>query len=108
MKLLKEKRIILIVASLAAFLVPYTVSSMAVALPAIGSRFSLDTVMLGWVMSAYMFTAAICIVPLGRVAIIFGRKRLFLLGMMLFIYSDKSFSFYQTKHPSNLRNEPTR
>jgi EmrB/QacA subfamily drug resistance transporter len=84
MDLLKEKRIILIVASLAAFLVPYTVSSMAVALPAIGSRFGLDAVMLGWVMSAYMFTAAICIVPLGRVADIFGRKRLFLLGTMLF------------------------
>ncbi|MCU0630379.1 MAG: MFS transporter [Methanoregulaceae archaeon] len=79
-----EKRVLLIVASLASFLVPYTVSSLNVALPAISSSFSIDAVTLGWVTSAYLLTAAICIVPFGKLADMYGRKRFFILGNILF------------------------
>jgi MFS family permease len=79
-----EKRILLIVISLASFLVPYTVSSIAVALPAIGAAFSLDPVTMGWVTSAYVPTAAVCIIPFGKLADMYGRKRLFLLGTIIF------------------------
>ncbi|NYT21726.1 MAG: MFS transporter [Methanomicrobiales archaeon] len=79
-----EKRILLIVASLASFLVPYTVSSIAVALPAIGSAFDLDPVTLGWITSAYLLTAAVCIIPFGKLADMYGRKRLFVLGNLIF------------------------
>lgn len=80
----REKRILLLVASLASFLVPYTVSSLNVALPAIGEAFSLDAITLGWVTSAYLLTAAICIVPFGKLADLYGRKQFFLLGNVLF------------------------
>ena len=79
-----EKRVLLVVASLASFLVPYTVSSLNVALPAISASFGIDAVMLGWVTSAYLLTAAICIVPFGKLADIYGRKRFFILGNILF------------------------
>jgi EmrB/QacA subfamily drug resistance transporter len=79
-----EKRVLLVVASLASFLVPYTVSSLNVALPAISASFGIDAVMLGWVTSAYLLTAAICIVPFGRLADMYGRKRFFILGNALF------------------------
>jgi len=80
----KEKHILLLVASLASFLVPYTVSSLNVALPAISAAFGLDAVMLGWVTSAYLLTAAIFIVPFGKLADMYGRKRFFILGNILF------------------------
>jgi EmrB/QacA subfamily drug resistance transporter len=48
----------------------------------IGREFSLDAVSLGWVMSSYILSTAICIVPLGRIADIYGRKRLFKLGII--------------------------
>ncbi len=79
-----EKRILLIVASLSSFLVPYTVSSIAVALPAIGSDFGLDAVTLGWVTSAYLLTAAVLIIPFGKISDIYGRKRFFILGNLVF------------------------
>ncbi|MEI6294013.1 MAG: MFS transporter [Methanomicrobiales archaeon] len=79
-----EKRVLLVVASLASFLVPYTVSSLNVALPAISASFGIDAVMLGWVTSAYLLTAAICIVPFGKLADTYGRKRFFILGNILF------------------------
>ena len=79
-----KKRVLLVVASLASFLVPYTVSSLTVALPAISEAFHLDAVMLGWVTSAYLLTAAIFIVPFGKLADKHGRKKFFLLGNVLF------------------------
>jgi EmrB/QacA subfamily drug resistance transporter len=80
-----ERRTLLIVSSLASFLVPYTVSSLNVALPAISGAFGLDAVTLGWVTSVYMLTAAVCIVPFGKIADMYGRKRVFLLGNLLFV-----------------------
>jgi EmrB/QacA subfamily drug resistance transporter len=80
-----EKRILLLVTSLASFLVPYTVSSINVALPALGEDLGLDAVSMGWVTSAYLLTAAVCILPFGKLADMYGRKRLFILGNILFI-----------------------
>jgi EmrB/QacA subfamily drug resistance transporter len=93
-----QKKVLLVVASLASFLVPYTVSSIAVALPAIGSDFSLDAITLGWVTSAYLMTAAVCIVPFGKLADTYGRKRFFLLGNVVFtvgsLFATASWSGY--------------
>jgi EmrB/QacA subfamily drug resistance transporter len=81
---LREKKIILLVASLASFLVPYTGSSITVALPAMASQFNADAVTLGWITSAYIVSAALFIVPFGRLADICGRKKIFLLGVLIF------------------------
>ncbi|PKL70808.1 MAG: MFS transporter [Methanomicrobiales archaeon HGW-Methanomicrobiales-1] len=80
----REKKIILLVASLASFLVPYTGSSITVALPAMATQFSADAVTLGWITSAYIVSAALFIVPFGRFADIYGRKKIFLAGVLIF------------------------
>jgi MFS family permease len=64
----REKKIILLVASLSSFLVPFTGSSITVALPAMASHFHADAVTLGWITSAYIISAAVFIVPFGRYA----------------------------------------
>lgn len=78
------KSVLLLISSLASFLVPYTVSSLNVALPAIGSSFGLDAVTLGWVTTAYLLVAAVCMLPFGKLADIYGRKRIFIIGNILF------------------------
>ena len=80
----REKKIILLVTSLSSFLVPYTGSSIMVALPAMAAQFQADAVTLGWITSAYIIAAAVFIVPFGRYADIIGRKRTFLAGVLLF------------------------
>ena len=80
----REKKIILLVASMASFLVPYTGSSITVALPAMASQFSADAVTLGWITSAYIVSAALFIIPFGRLADIYGRKKIFLAGVLIF------------------------
>ena len=78
------QRTALAVSTLAGFLTPFMGSAVNVALPAIAAEFSLKTVSLGWVATAYILAAAVFLVPLGRMADIRGRKKFFLLGVSLF------------------------
>jgi len=78
------KRTALAVSVLAGFLTPFMGSAVNVALPAIAAEFSLKAVTLSWVATTYLLAAAIFLVPLGRLADIRGRKKIFLLGVSLF------------------------
>lgn len=76
------KRNALLVSVLSSFLTPFIASSVAVALPRIGSHLSMDAISLSWVETAYLLSAAAFLVPMGRASDIYGRKKIFLLGMM--------------------------
>jgi len=89
----REKRTILLVASLSSFLVPYTGSSITVALPAMAAQFAADAVTLGWITSAYIIAAAVFIVPFGRYADIVGRKKIFLAGVLVFTLASLACAF---------------
>jgi EmrB/QacA subfamily drug resistance transporter len=77
-------RIALFIAVLAGFLAPFDISAVNIALPSIGAEFAMDAVTLSWVSTAYLLSAALFLVPFGRVADIAGRKRIFVLGLSLF------------------------
>jgi len=84
------KRVTLFVVTLAAFLTPFDGSAVNIALPSIGKEFSMDAVSLGWVATAYLLASAMFLVPFGRVADIYGRKKIFSLG--IFVFTGASFS----------------
>ena len=71
-------------AMLSSFLTPFMGSSINVALPAIAEDLNMTAVMLSWVATSYLLAAAAFLVPLGRVADIRGRKRVFVAGMCVF------------------------
>jgi len=73
-----------IVAGLAAFLAPFMGSAINIALPSIGSRFGAEAVTLGWVATGYLLAAAVFLVPFGRLADIYGRKKFFLAGILVY------------------------
>ncbi|MGB9791711.1 MAG: MFS transporter [Thermacetogeniaceae bacterium] len=76
--------VVLAVSSLSTFLIPFVVSSVNIALPSIGKEFSLNAVLLSWVITSYIIAAAIFLVPFGRIADIYGRKKFFAVGVLLF------------------------
>jgi EmrB/QacA subfamily drug resistance transporter len=78
------KKITLLVTTVAAFLTPFDVSSVNVALPSIGKEFSMDAISLSWVATAYLLASAMFLVPFGRIADIHGRKRIFAIGILTF------------------------
>jgi EmrB/QacA subfamily drug resistance transporter len=79
-----EKRSALIVAMLSSFFAPFMASSINVALPSIADEFEMDAVLLTWVATSYLLSAAVFMVPFGKLADIHGRKRIFILGMWVF------------------------
>ena len=79
-----NKKIVLLIATLGAFIVPFMLSSVNIALPSIGKEFAINTVLMNWVVLSFMLSRALFILPFGRLADIFGRKRLLLYGMSIF------------------------
>jgi EmrB/QacA subfamily drug resistance transporter len=78
-----SKRIVMLIAAMSSFLTPFTASSVNIALPSINRELVMSAVSLSWVATAYLLAAAMFLVPLGRVADIKGRKRVFLYGMTI-------------------------
>ncbi len=81
------ERSALTVASVTSFMGPFMISSVNVALPAIQKEFAASAVALSWIATAYLLATAVFLVPTGRIADIYGRKRIFLLGLVLFTIS---------------------
>lgn len=88
----------LIVATLTSFMGPFTISSVNVALPTIQAEFSADAVVLSWVATSYLLTIAVFLVPFGKVADIYGRKKIFTLGLIFYTSASllAIFSFSMT------------
>ena len=78
------RRAALIATTLAGFLTPFVDSATNVALPSISQAFAMDAVTLSWVRTAYLLAAAMFLVPFGKLADIYGRKRIFTYGAVLF------------------------
>jgi len=83
-----SKEVVLLVASTASFIFPFMGSSVNIALPSIGSELSLDAVTLGWIATAYILASATLLVPFGRIADIYGRKKVFTYGVIVFTVSS--------------------
>jgi len=79
-----SKNAALFITTLASFLTPFGISSVNIALPSIGKAFSMDAILLSWVTTVYLLTSAMFLVPFGKIADIYGRKRMFTYGILTF------------------------
>jgi EmrB/QacA subfamily drug resistance transporter len=84
----QPRRAVLAVSLAAAFLTPFMVSSVNIALPAIGAELSMSAVTLSWVTTSYLLCTAVFLIPLGKIADTFGRKRIFFWGTVIVILSS--------------------
>ena len=83
-----NKKVILVIAAISTFVGSYMMSAVTVALPTIGREFAAEAVMLGWVANAIMLAQAVVLIPSGRFGDIYGRKKVLLVGMLLFVISN--------------------
>ena len=75
---------ILFVLCMAAFLVPFMGSSINLALPQISEDFSLKSITITWISTSYLITTAIFQMPLARLSDLIGRRRVFIMGVLIF------------------------
>ncbi|HQG64745.1 MAG: MFS transporter [Smithella sp.] len=80
----KKQLYILLVTTLSSFLTPFMGSAVNVALPAIARELAMTALSLSWVATSFILAAAITLIPLGRLADIYGRRRMFIYGALIF------------------------
>jgi EmrB/QacA subfamily drug resistance transporter len=68
-------------------------SSINLALPQIAREFTLNGVEQSWLLTAYLLSTAILQVPFGRASDIFGKRRIFVTGLIIFILSTIGCGF---------------
>lgn len=65
------------------FITPFMGSAINLAIPSIGKEFGGSQSLLTWVVSSFLIATAAFLLPFGRFADQFGRKKIFLTGMVL-------------------------
>lgn len=91
-----QKRIALIAVSLGTAQSAMTLSSIQIAIPELARELQPSAVMVSWIPMSFLLINAIFILPMGRYADAVGRKKIYLLGMLLFALGNVLASFAQS------------
>lgn len=78
------ERSALFVTTLTAFMGPFMISSVNVALPQIQKDLAMNAIELSWMATAYLLATAVFLVPAGQLAEIRGRKKIFIVGLITY------------------------
>ncbi len=74
------------------FMGSFLVSSVNLALPEIESEFSIDAIRLSWIVTAFLLSSAMFLLPAGGLSDIVGIKKIFKIGIVVFVISSLSAS----------------
>jgi len=80
--------------ALSGFLTPFAGSSFNIALPSIAREYALSAVSMSWASLAYLLASAMFLIPFGKVADMYGRKRVFLYGIAVFTFASGLLAVY--------------
>ena len=80
----KKQKSALTVVAVTSFLNPFLTSSVNLALPTIETEFGMNAVSISWIITSYLLSSAILLLPLGRWADFVGVKKIFRFGVLIF------------------------
>jgi EmrB/QacA subfamily drug resistance transporter len=83
-----SKGVVLLVTTIAPFIFAFMSSAVNIAIPSLEKELSLHAIMQGWIATSYLLSSAALLVPFGRIADIYGRKRIFTWGIVIFTLSS--------------------
>lgn len=83
-----KRYIILAISTTTAFIMPFMVAAINIAIPTMRDEFSLEAWVTAWVGTILFLSIAIIQVPCGRLADIYGRKKLFIIGLLVTILAS--------------------
>lgn len=78
---------LLVISAGGSFLAPFMVSALTVAIPTIGVEFGMNAVAMSWLATVFFLAASMFLIPFGRLADIFGIKRVFSIGVGIYFIS---------------------
>lgn len=88
-----NKKILLAISMLASFISPFMGASVNIALPKISQEFAMNAVSMSWIPMSFLLSSVVSLVPVGKLADMFGLKRIFLYGNILIAFSSLLCAF---------------
>ncbi|MDD5169932.1 MAG: MFS transporter [Syntrophales bacterium] len=88
-----NKRTLVLVSVVASFLNPFMAAAVNIALPRIGKEFAMGAVTMSWIAMAFLLSSAVLLVPIGKLADLTGRKRIFFYGNLVVIFASLGCAF---------------
>jgi len=85
---IKKPTLVIIAIALGAILNPLNTTMITVALPSIQHDFSLSSKDISWLIASYFIVSAIFLPIIGRLSDHYGRKKIFLIGLLLVLLSS--------------------
>ncbi|MEH7383645.1 MFS transporter [Bacillus sp. JJ1533] len=85
---IKNPRLLIIAIALGAILNPLNTTMITVALSSIQQDFKLSSADISWLIASYFIVSAIFLPIIGRLSDHYGRKRIFLIGLLLVLISS--------------------
>jgi EmrB/QacA subfamily drug resistance transporter len=80
-----DRQSVLLISTVSVFMTAFMGSSTNIALPNIGRELAMDAVSLGWIAMAFSLAVATFLLPFGRLADILGRKRIYTIGLGIYV-----------------------
>ena len=80
-----KRGIVLVISTVTAFITPFLSAAVNIAIPTLQRKFNMEAVVITWVATIFFLSVAVVQVPCGRLADIYGRKKLFVIGLVVTI-----------------------
>lgn len=90
---IRMRKTALIICLVSSFVQPFCGTGITVALPSIAKELHLDAPTVPWVVTIFLLASCIFMLPMGRLADIYGRKKMFATGWALFSVTSFIVSF---------------
>jgi len=78
-----NRNLLLFLIVLTSFINPFMGAAVNIALPQIASDFSMNAVKMGWVSMSFLLASVAVLLPIGKIADIAGRKKIFIYGNII-------------------------
>ena len=100
---------ILLIVALSVFFTVLNASAVTVLLPEVGRDLAIGTASLGWLMTGYLLVYGVAIPFYGRIADLYGARRLFLFGLTVFAIGSirSAIAPNYPLHPAERASMPT-
>ena len=85
---LRDKRIVLLACCIAGFISPLLTSMINLAIPSIASEFAISAHDRGWLVMTFFLSSVAFLVPVSRIADLYGKKKIFIIGIVVVLISS--------------------
>jgi multidrug resistance protein len=83
-----NKKLLLSLTIVSSFLNPFMGAAINIALPSISAEFSLNAIQMSWIAMSFLLASAVTLVPAGKLADMYGRKKIFMYGNVIVFVSS--------------------